>query len=399
MTALNPPQWRPQWLRSLDRHSLWLITFQRGMRIVNDQIVSIIAQFLQPPPELMLITSHDNFETCRVIETVSSKTLYVHFVKDSMGPLANINKGLPGEVAGSPIDCQWLAFSESDTLRVFNGCTGRYLELQTTDYINCLVFSPDGNHLVVGFRDEGLFIVEVDLRTGTLHKKRVGNQTEFVDAMAFSPSGDRLAVWDECLHFYDANYVELVGDGQMIYGGSVLDIADLHLRMHGMSYSPSGDSLVAFGCDGYSTAHLLLYNIACHEVVLFMQSADEMNIIRDSVYVPSGTFSVTVGTGCVLRVETDSGERCPLHPRITSAECAAFTPDGTYLTISDGQHLFLLASVSMAIVYEWGLIDLESRVLFLLFASNCRRDGFNLSVCSNFISKGCQAPGDVGTKE
>ena len=128
------------------------------MRTGNDQIVSAIAQFLQPTPELMLITSHDNFETCRVIETVSSKTLYVHFVKDSMGPLANINKGLPGEVAGSPIDCQWLAFSESDTLRVFNGCTGRYLELQTTDY-NCLVFSPDGNHLVVGFRDEGLFIV------------------------------------------------------------------------------------------------------------------------------------------------------------------------------------------------------------------------------------------------
>ena len=231
-------------------------------------------------------------------------------------------------------------------------------------------------------------------QTGTLRQKQVGSQTAFVDTMAFSPSGDRLAVWeDEGLHFYDANYVELGDDWN-----SGFDIDDLILKMQGMSYSPSGDSLVAFGCDGYSTAHLLLYNIACHEVVLFMQWAAEMSI-HDSVYVPSGTFSVTVGTGCVLRVETDSGERCPLHPRITSAECAAFTPDGTYLTISDGQHLFLLASVSMAIVYEWGLIDLEFRVLFLLFASNCRRDGFHFSVCSNFISKGCQAPGDVGTKE
>ena len=314
---------------------------------------------------MIITTSRDTCDASRVTETVSSKRLDVHFVKDSMSPLANVNEGLPGEAAGSPIDWQWLAFSDSDTLRVFNGCTGRYLELQTTDYINCLVFSPDGNHLVVGFQDEGLFIVEVDLRTGTLHKKRVGNQTELVDAMAFSPSGDRLAVWDECLHFYDANYVELVGDGQMIYGGSVLDIADLHLRMHGMSYSPSGDSLVAFGCDGYSTAHLLLYNIACHEVVLFMQWAAEMSI-HDSVYVPSGTFSVTVGTGCVLRVETDSGARSTLHPQITSAECAAFTPDGTYLTISDGQHLFLLDSVSMAIVYKWGLLDLEFRILFVV---------------------------------
>ena len=93
-------------------------------------------------------------------------------------------------------------------LRVVNGCTGRYFELQMTDHINCLAFAPGGNHIVVGTCGYGISIVEVDLQAGTLRQICVV-PGDSIGAMAFSPSGDRMVVWaDQRLKFYDSNYVE-----------------------------------------------------------------------------------------------------------------------------------------------------------------------------------------------
>ena len=420
-----------------DCYSLCRLILHCGRRsAVSQVIIQHVAPFLQPPRHLTaaltIITSHDNFDTCRVVEQGSSRYLDIEFPGESIGYIASKANGLLVDACLSPIESQTFAFSSTgNKLRVVSGRTGRSIDYQAPGEIQFIKFSPDGSRIVVVTDLLGIFIVEAvlglaarqrafgclcvcawsswrlhcvwvcacvavaqeslrlycvcigtlccvcvaftlrlslrlhcvcvlslrlraakDLGTLGLRVTRVETLFEGPSAMAFAPMGDRIALWDGGLWFCDLDFHRLDGNHDV---GMDLPLA------YGMSYSPNGDSIVAFGDDGFATAHMVLYSIARHEVVFFLEWSGYS--LRDAVYAPSGAFFFTVGTGGtdrmsrdMCRVDVVTGECSFLQPPIC-ASCATLTPNGTHLTVASDQDILLVDVASTEVLCGWRPVD------------------------------------------
>ncbi len=210
--------------------------------------------------------------------------------------------------------------SDDKTLRIWDAASGEQrLSLEHPDYVNSVVFSPDGQLLASASDDS---IVRLwDAATGKLVRSMTGHQG-YVNGVAFSPDGKFIASGadDSTVRLWDAATGEALTElnGHTGYVNSVV-------------FSPDGKLLASASDDG--TARL--WDAASGEQRLSLEHPDYVNEVAFS---PDGQLLVSssddgslrlwdVTTGTLVRTMTGHEDY---------VESVTFSPDGKLL--ASGSH-------------------------------------------------------------
>jgi tetratricopeptide (TPR) repeat protein len=234
--------------------------------------------------------------------------------RDTAKLLAVVLSHLPPEEGSAPIPppLQRPVLEELDSAswaRVWDAATGMELQhLRHNNEVHSVSFSPDGQTLVTGSRDEGALIW--DAATGR-KLLRLG-PANWVYSVAFSPDGQRVAAaaGDDTARIWDA------------HSGSEL-VRFSHSDVVQVTFSPDGARLVTVG--GGDTA--CVWDAADGRRPL-LRLSQEGAVIQCAAFSPDGRRLATAGPPDTVVVWDVSSGRELLSLILEDAVALAFSPDG-----------------------------------------------------------------------
>jgi WD40 repeat protein len=242
-------------------------------------------------PHETLLATFDNKGTVAVVELASNGTLTNFIARPP-------RRGEAGHMVFSPDGNRVVIGGDYGELLILNWQTGTVLPIQTqtSDGITALAFSPTDELIAAGFGYTSETIRLWDARSGEARGQLI-DHAKVVRALAFSPDGRLLAA--PC-------------DGQTIRVWSVADQAELrclrayHGGVEDLAFLPDGRTLVSRGNDG----------------VRFWD-------ITASSRVPGYTnFAISYGFPDQARVAAQGFARGALDPEVVCRYGLTFTPDG-----------------------------------------------------------------------
>ena len=302
---------------------------------------------------------------------VSMLSIPLSFAQDSPqwhlpeGAKLRLGKGNMREIAYSP-DGRHLAVASGIGIWIYDASTGNEIDLLTghTGSVNSVAFSPNGQTLATGSRDDTIRLW--DVRTGNEIDLLTGH-TNTVFSVAFSPNGQTLAtgswreirLWDVSTgneirtitgHTSSVSSVAFSPNGQTLASGSsdnTIRLWDANTgreirightgRVVSVAFSPNGQTLASGGRD--DTIRLWDVNTG-REIRILTGHTDYVNSIAfspDGQTLASGSLDKTirlwdVNTGNEIRTLTG-------HPE--SIRGVAFSPDGNTLASGSWQEIRL----------------------------------------------------------
>jgi WD40 repeat protein/tRNA A-37 threonylcarbamoyl transferase component Bud32 len=208
--------------------------------------------------------------------------------------------------------------SSDGTVRLWDLSTGRSRRTwQCSDGRDPLAtLSPDGRVLAVGCR--GKLIKFYDLNTGALLRSVEGNE-KGVAALAFSPSGDRLAVAD-----YAGGHLRV---WQTKTGRPLLSFRAHKGKIHALSFSADGRRLASGSLD----AQVGLWDAASGESLRILRG--HVGQVRAVTFSPDGTRMASGGMDLSVKIwDAQAGrELFTLEGHTAKLYVVLFSPDGKTL--------------------------------------------------------------------
>jgi WD40 repeat protein len=225
-----------------------------------------------------------------------------------------------------------------------------------TSRIDAIAFSPDGNQLAVADGMIGSASSENKVRLWNLRGRRtekvLSGNTGPVNSVAFSPNGKTLASSSCDLGDYD-NHSDTQDHSVSLWStrtGSRLRALRGTAPICGVTFSPNGKTLAAAGDDRSVT----LWDLARRQPLEppFVGHADVLN---DVAFSPDGTTLASAGRDHTVRIWDVASHREVGTPLVAAGgvDSVAFNPDGTTLAAAgaDGARLW-----SVAGPYELGVL-------------------------------------------
>ncbi|UCH24529.1 MAG: WD40 repeat domain-containing protein [Trueperaceae bacterium] len=208
-------------------------------------------------------------------------------------------------------------------------------EVEVTDWVGTVAFSPDGSHLISDRGDPSMVYWSLDDLT-PLGEPLVGH-SRAVTSLALSPDGTLLASAGEegAIRFWDAVTREPLTEPLSDHQGGVSNVA----------FSPDGSRLASFGYD----ANLILWDTASLTIVAneILESPGDWSC--ELAFSPDGNLLATSGeTGVIHLWDAATLEPVADLEGHSGWSCAkAFSPDGTILATGDsGRGLLIFWDVA-----------------------------------------------------
>ena len=246
------------------------------------------------------------------------------------GAKARLGKGTISEVQYSP-DGTRLAVASAIGIWLYDAQTGEALDLLTghTDLVRSVSFSPDGNTIASGSRDETVRLW--DTNTGRNIRTLTGH-TATVFSVAFPPDGNTIASGsaDDTVRLWDANT-----------GRNIRTLTAHTNWVESVAFSPDGSTLASASWDGT----VLLWEL--------MPSATTNAIVSLS---PASVQSPAIGEQLTLALKIADGENVAGYQatvafdtsalRYVSSANADYLPSGAFFIppIAQGNTVTLAAS-------------------------------------------------------
>lgn len=300
------------------------------------QLAAQASANLDSQPDLSALLAVEAFQTRDIWESrsvlLSRVQQAINQTLENLGPAGNSNTDIMA-VALSP-DGENLAWSDNFGLvSIYNYRTGQYqrnLIPRDRAPVNGLAFSPDGRWLAAGGNDSRLFLR--DMQSGENIELR--GVVNFVNDLAFSPSGGRLAA--------------IIGSQVRIW-----DILDLRKPpaifpsetnfLLGITWSPDGGKIATAGSD----TRVVIWDAASGERIASHNLHTDW--VTDVAWSPNGNILASCGRDdhvVLFDVNREKiiGEPLNLHGN-SNVYSVAFTPDGRTLASSGADDTVVLIDI------------------------------------------------------
>lgn len=194
-------------------------------------------------------------------------------------------------------------------------------DLRPGSGILTVALSPNGEHMVSGYRD-GTLTVWDTTETHALARPMRGNHQQDVTAVAFGPQGTTLvsASLDKTLILWDTPTLRPLGPPLIGHRDGVASV----------SFSPNGELMASGGYDG----SVLLWEVAARRSVGEPLSGHGNQRVNRVVFSPDGSLLATAGHDATILL-WDLKTRKPLAPPLRGHQKGvmglAFSPDGRTL--------------------------------------------------------------------
>ncbi|KAK6987700.1 WD40 repeat-like protein [Favolaschia claudopus] len=259
--------------------------------------------------------------------------LFPHLLQYSVpNSWVNLEKVLWGHtelvtsVAFSP-NGEWIVSGSRDnTLRIWEASSGAPIGEPLhghTDWVRCVAFSPNGQHILSGSADRTLRIW--DAGTGAPIGEPLHGHTDWVRCVAFSPNGQRILSGsdDRTLRIWDAGTGVPIGDPLQGHTGWVISVA----------FSADGQHIVSGSADNTLQIWDVGTGAPLGDPLQGTGWVSSVAFSPDGQHIVSGSDDKTVrlwdtGTGAPL------GD--PLQGHTDRVNSVAFSPDDQHIVSGSG---------------------------------------------------------------
>jgi WD40 repeat protein len=309
---------------------LWEAATGREVRVLKGHMGAVNGLAFSPDSQHLASAGKDR--TVKVWEVASGETSFtftghvgvVHSV--AFSPDAKVGKGGRGRLASS--GGAELADKQNPPARVvaWDVATGKEvlsLVFENVLHMHAVAFSPTGNRLAGAGSDSAVRVWDVEARKEPLLLKVQGGA---VRGLAFSPDGKRLACVgaDEKVYLWE------------VAGGKPLPVPERRLgRLLSVAFSPEGSRIATGGVSGA----VRIWDARTGTETLSRRGhAGQLTSLALS---PDGTWLVTGGADATARVwDTRTGQaRFVLQDLRPEVVCVAVSPDGR--RIATVNHFFV----------------------------------------------------------
>ncbi|KAF5365439.1 hypothetical protein D9758_010875 [Tetrapyrgos nigripes] len=223
-------------------------------------------------------------------------------------------------VVFSPDGSKIISGSDDHTVRIWDSSVQSVIHEPGQGHqgeVYCVAFSPDGARIVSGSDDKTIKIW--DTSTGNAIGQPLLGHTHYVNSVAFSPDGTRIVSgsYDKTVRIWDANTGDAIG--QPLLG---------HINwVRSVAFSPDGARIVSGSYD--KTVRIWDANTGDAIGQPLLGHTDGVNSVAfspDGTRIVSGSYDETVG---IWDANTGDAIGQPLLGHKYNVSSVAFSPDGT----------------------------------------------------------------------
>lgn len=189
------------------------------------------------------------------------------------------------------------------------------------DQANCVAFSPDGSHLLIGGDKRSPSICELDSFTGE-HIRTLRGHTHRIYSVTYSPDGERIlsASGDGTIGIWHAG------------AGSLLCTLPAALRVHTAMFSPDGKIIASGGNDGV----VRLWR--SDTLQLLHEYSQHTNSINCLAFAAGGSLIFSGSEDRTVRVwDTRSGRCVHVIDHDSAVHALVISPDGSQFASGSGE--------------------------------------------------------------